>query len=121
MNAPGIRGDGLYFTEEEEKERFYKIYKTICGESLMEHEERRQEHYQIYEIGELTTIETAVDRLLDFIHIRGYVGIKETAKALSLEASQVEKFAELLEKNGLIEIKHNMRGLFLQMPKRNNL
>jgi len=63
--------------------------------------------------GELTTIETKIDRLVDFVNIRGIVGIKETARALNIEADKVEKFAEILEKHGLIEIKYGIRGLFL--------
>ena len=102
-----IIGDGLELTEEE-RDKVYMAYRLL---SLL------NSARETYGVNEEFVVETKIDELVNFINIRGNVGIKETARALTLEGGQVEKFAELLEKEGLIEIKYGIRGLFLQMPK----
>ena len=62
-------------------------------------------------------VETTIDRLVDFVQKKGKVSMKEAAKSLALEISQVEELADVLQESGLIEVKYGITGVSLLSKK----
>ena len=60
------------------------------------------------------TIETKVDKLVEYVNMRGEVPIALAAEALQLPVEQVEEWAKPLEENEMIKIKYSpLHGMIL--------
>ncbi|MCX6767411.1 MAG: hypothetical protein NTY90_01610 [Candidatus Micrarchaeota archaeon] len=55
-------------------------------------------------------IETVIDRLVDFVKLKGRVSAVEAGRALGMSSGQVEGIARLLEDNGLVQVHYTLIG-----------
>ncbi len=62
-------------------------------------------------------IDTVIDRLFELVNGRGRISVSEAAKALTLDANQVEKMALVLESNKLVDVSYELWGTILSKKK----
>jgi len=55
-------------------------------------------------------VETVIDRLVEFVKLKGRVRVAEAARALGMGAAHVENIARLLEESGLVEVHYTFTG-----------
>jgi hypothetical protein len=58
-------------------------------------------------------VETAIDRLVEYVQKKGKVDVKEAASAMALEKDQVEELAEVLKESGMMDVNYTLLGTFL--------
>jgi hypothetical protein len=58
-------------------------------------------------------IQTDADRLISLVDTKGKITAKEAAKILGIKESQIEEWADFLEKHGILNLKLNFFNLKL--------
>jgi|GEM_PF-7110771 len=61
----------------------------------------------------MTDISTDIDRILDYVRERRRAELIEVARALGIRAGDVDKWARLLEREGLIQIEYNLTKMYI--------
>ncbi|MEM0438364.1 MAG: hypothetical protein QXU54_03640, partial [Candidatus Micrarchaeia archaeon] len=61
----------------------------------------------------MTKITTDVDRILDYVKTRQRAEIVEIARALNIKAGDVDKWAKVLEREGVVRIEYNITKMYI--------
>ncbi|MCX8205763.1 MAG: hypothetical protein N3H30_00865, partial [Candidatus Micrarchaeota archaeon] len=61
----------------------------------------------------MTKITTDVDRILEYVRERQRAEIIEIARALNIKAGDVDKWAKVLEREGVVRIEYNITKMYI--------
>ncbi|HLC47944.1 MAG TPA: hypothetical protein VJI13_02620, partial [Candidatus Norongarragalinales archaeon] len=64
----------------------------------------------------MAKLDTSIDRLVEFVRLKGSCTVDDAAKSLGLASKQIEELSEILAESGIIDVRYEFSGIRLS-PK----